>query len=215
MRPGDITLVWGVGGVSVGTRHKGRPGGFADVDPITSHIHDAEITALPPSSPTASVAEDKKAPAILWRTSGVEAFMDDGKERKHNFISKDEGEAEMRAITPQMPHHEVGHLIRRALDEGYTESYIIHPTAIIGPGTGPVPSASLFLHFMIQVALEDLFDLLFARIQSHDDAKASPYSRNYFVSMLISLRLITAIFACVLKNNGKLEEATTYGHLIG
>ncbi|KAF8260877.1 hypothetical protein EI94DRAFT_1747320 [Lactarius quietus] len=62
--------------------------------------------------------------------------------------------------------------------------------------------------------LEDLFDLSFARIQSHDDTKASPYSRNYFVSMVMSLKLITAIFACVLKSNGKLEEATTYGHLI-
>lgn len=43
--------------------------------------------------------------------------------------------------------------ILRASDEGYTESYIICPAAIVGPPTGPVPSASFFFHFMSQLAL--------------------------------------------------------------
>ena len=40
-----------------------------------------------------------------------------------------------------------------ASEEGYTESYIICPAAIVGPGTGPVPSASVFFNFMTQLAL--------------------------------------------------------------
>ncbi len=40
-----------------------------------------------------------------------------------------------------------------ASEEGYTESYIICPAAIVGPSTGPVPSASFFFHFMTQLAL--------------------------------------------------------------
>ena len=43
--------------------------------------------------------------------------------------------------------------ILRASDEGYTESYIICPGAVVGPATGPVPAASFFFHLMSQVAL--------------------------------------------------------------
>ena len=43
--------------------------------------------------------------------------------------------------------------ILRASEEGYTESYIICPGAIVGPATGPVPAASFFFHFMSQLAL--------------------------------------------------------------
>ncbi|KAF8262127.1 hypothetical protein EI94DRAFT_1809244 [Lactarius quietus] len=77
---------------------------------------------------------------------------------------------------------------------GHREMYIICPAAIIGSATGPVPSTSFFLHAMMQLALgfkkavyvkegpnvfhsvllEDLVDLLFTRIQGHDDVKASP-----------------------------------------
>ena len=33
-----------------------------------------------------------------------------------------------------------------ASEEGYTESYIICPGAIVGTATGPIPSASFFYH---------------------------------------------------------------------
>jgi len=43
--------------------------------------------------------------------------------------------------------------ILRASEEGHTESYIVCPAAIVGPGTGPAPCASLFFHFNTQLAL--------------------------------------------------------------
>src|SRR5882762_2067312 len=36
--------------------------------------------------------------------------------------------------------------ILRASEEGHTESYIVCPAAIVGPGTGPAPCASVFFH---------------------------------------------------------------------
>lgn len=41
----------------------------------------------------------------------------------------------------------------RASEEGYTESYIICPAAIVGPATGPVPTASFFFYFLTQLTL--------------------------------------------------------------
>ena len=43
--------------------------------------------------------------------------------------------------------------ILRASEEGYTESYIICPAAIVGPATGPVPSVSLLFPFVTQIVL--------------------------------------------------------------
>ncbi|KAF8261163.1 hypothetical protein EI94DRAFT_1608219 [Lactarius quietus] len=224
-------------------------GGFTDVDLITSHARKADITVNAASSDDvtlvnailagqkARVVEDKKAPAILLHTSGVAVFMDDGKEGKHDPNSKvwnDGNEADIRAITPQMLHGQLDNPILSASNEGFTESYIICPAAIVGPGTGPVPSASFFFDFMMQVALgfkmavyvgegsnvfytvllEDLVDLykrVFARILSREDAKASPYARYYIaVSTPMTWKHIMTVFAGVLKSKGKLEDATAH-----
>lgn len=94
--------------------------------------------------------------------------------KKLIFPEQDGDEADIRAITPQKLHGQVDvpyvllcelvcvwtqpctsllPRILRAAEEGYTESYIVCPGAIVGPGTGPVPSVSLFFHFMTQIAL--------------------------------------------------------------
>jgi len=223
-------------------------GDFTDVDLITSHARKADITINSASSDDvtltnsilagqkARVVEDKKAPAILLHTSGVGVFLD-GKEGKHDPNSKvwnDGNEADIRAITPQMLHGQVDHPIMSASNEGFTESYIICPSAVIGPGTGPVPSPSIFFDFIMQIAfgfkkavyvgegsnlfymvlLEDLVDLyrrVFARILSREDAKAGPYARYYIaVSTPMTWKHIMTIFAGVLKSKGKLEDATAY-----
>jgi hypothetical protein len=38
-------------------------------------------------------------------------------------------------------------------EDGYAESYIICPAAVVGPSSGPVPSGSVFFKFMVQIAL--------------------------------------------------------------
>jgi len=43
--------------------------------------------------------------------------------------------------------------ILRASEEGYTESYIVCPGAVVGPSKGPVPSGSVFFKFMSQFSL--------------------------------------------------------------
>ncbi|KAH8980018.1 NAD-binding protein [Lactarius akahatsu] len=224
-------------------------GTFSDVDLITSHARKADITVNAADTDDvalstailaghkARVVEDKQSPAVLLHTSGVAVFLDDGKEGKHDPNSKlwDDGdEADIRAITPQMLHGQVDAPILRASEEGYTESYIICPAAIVGPSTGPVPSASFFFHFMTQLALgfkkaiyvgegsnifytvrlDDLVDLygrVFARILDRVDAKASPYARYYItVSTPLSWKDIMTVFGGVLARKGKLGDATAH-----
>lgn len=43
--------------------------------------------------------------------------------------------------------------ILKAAEEGFTESYIICPAAVVGPSTGPAPAYSFFLKFMVQFML--------------------------------------------------------------
>lgn len=224
-------------------------GTFSDADLITSHARAADITVNAADADDvalstailaghkARVVEDKQAPAILLHTSGVGVFLDDGKEGKHDPNSKvwnDGDEADIRAITPQMLHGQVDAPILRASEEGYTESYIVCPAAIVGPSTGPVPSASFFFHFMTQLALafkraiyvgeganifyavrlDDLVDLyrrVFGRILSRVDAKASPYARYYIaVSTPLSWKHIMTVFGGVLARKGKLEDAAAH-----
>jgi nucleoside-diphosphate-sugar epimerase len=240
--PAHIDAVRGLGVVVV-------EGKFSDVDLITKHARAADITINAASSDDvvlnnailsghkARVEEDKKAPAILFHTSGVAVFMDNGTEGKHDPKSKvwDDGdEADIRAITPQKVHGPVDVPILCASEEGYTESYIICPAAIVGPATGPVPSASFFFHFMSQLALGfkkaiyvgegsnvfytvlladlvDLYKRVFARIISREDAKASPYARYYLaISTPMSWKQIMTVFGGVLKSKGMLEDATAY-----
>ncbi|KAH9041085.1 NAD-binding protein [Lactarius pseudohatsudake] len=224
-------------------------GTFSDVDLITSHARKADITVNAADADDvalstailaghkARVVEDKRSPAVLLHTSGVAVFLDGGKEGKHDPNSKiwnDGDEADIRAITPQMLHGQVDAPILRASEEGYTESYIICPAAIVGPPTGPVPSASVFFHFMTQLALGfkkaiyvgegsnifytvrlddtvDLYRRVFARILDRADAKASPYARYYIaVSTPLSWKDIMTVFGGVLARKGKLEDATAH-----
>jgi hypothetical protein len=64
------------------------------------------------------------------------------------------------------------------------------------------------------VLLEDLVDLyrrVFARIQSREDAKASPYARYYIaISTPMSWKHIMTVFGGVLESKGKLEDATAH-----
>ncbi|KAI9436010.1 NAD-binding protein [Lactarius indigo] len=224
-------------------------GTFSDTDLITSHARKADITVNTADADDvalttailaghkARVEEDKLSPAVLLHTSGVAVFLDNGTEGKHDPNSKlwnDGDEADIRAITPQMLHGQVDAPILRASEEGYTESYIICPAAIVGPSTGPVPTASTFFHFMTQLALgfkkaiyvgegsnifyavrlDDLVDLyrrVFARIIGRDDAKASPYARYYIaVSTPLSWKVIMTAFGSILARKGKLEDATAH-----
>jgi len=224
-------------------------GSFSDTNLITLRARESDITINTASADDvelsnavlaghkARVVEDKKAPAILLHTSGVAVFMDDGNEGKHDPDSKvwnDGDEADIRAITPQKIHGPVDVPILRASEEGYTESYIICPAAIVGTAKGPVPSASFFFHFMTQLALgfkmavyvgegqnifytlllEDLVDLysrVFVRILSREDAKASPYARYYIaISTPMSWKHIMTVFGSVLESKGKLEDATAH-----
>ena len=91
--PAQVDAVRGLGVVVV-------EGKFSDVDLIAKHARTADITINTASSDDvdltnailaghkARVEEDKKAPAILFHTSGVAVFMDDGKEGKHDPNSK-------------------------------------------------------------------------------------------------------------------------------
>lgn len=91
--PAQVDAVSGLGVVVV-------EGKFSDLDLITKHARAADITINTASSDDleltnailaghkARFEEDKKAPAILFHTSGVAVFMDDGKEGKHDPNSK-------------------------------------------------------------------------------------------------------------------------------
>ncbi|KAF8262130.1 hypothetical protein EI94DRAFT_1704988 [Lactarius quietus] len=94
-----------------------------------------------------------------------------------------------------------------SLKEGYTESYINFPVAIVIPQKGFFHSAWFFFHFMIQVSLE-FKNVVHVGEGPSVSYAASPYARYYLtVSTLISWRHITALFACVLNINGSLEDS--------
>ncbi|KAH9994391.1 hypothetical protein BJV77DRAFT_943656 [Russula vinacea] len=222
-------------------------GSFSDTDLISSRVRVADITVNSADSDDvalnaailagqrARVVDDGKPPAVLLHTSGVAVFVDGGTEGKHDPNSKlwnDANEADIRSITPQMLHGQVDAPILKAAEEGFTESYIICPAAVVGPSTGPAPAYSFFLKFMVQfmlafkkaiyvgegenvfytVRLDDLVDLykrVFAHILSRADAKASPYSRYYIaVSTPHPWKHILTVFGAILAREGKLEDGT-------
>ncbi|KAH9959910.1 hypothetical protein BGW80DRAFT_1232514 [Lactifluus volemus] len=222
-------------------------GTFSDADLITSHTRAADITINAADSDDvalttailaghkARVVEDGKPPAILLHTSGVAVFLDGTSEGKHDpngKVWKDSDEADIRAITNQMIHGAVDVPILQAAEAGHTESYIMCPAAIVGPGTGPVLASSLFWKFIVQfpiackkanyvgegsnlfytLRLDDLVDLyrrVFGRILSRDDAKASPYSRYYVaVSTPLTWKHIMTVLGGSLARLGKLEDGT-------
>jgi len=118
----------------------------------------------------------------------------------------------------------------RASEEGYTVSYIAAPGAVVGKSTGAVRTASIFFKFNTELALTfkkaiyvgeganvfymvhlddvvSFFRLLFARIQSGKDAKASPYSRYYLVvANPVAWKDIATANGAALKRYGKLED---------
>ncbi|KAH9979193.1 hypothetical protein BJV74DRAFT_888117 [Russula compacta] len=181
----------------------------------------------------ARVVQDRNPPAALLHTSGVAVFADGTTEGKHDPNSKvwnDGNEADIRAINSQMLHGTVDAPILRAAEDGYTVSYIVCPGAVVGPSTGPVPAASLFFKFATQLALEfkkaiyvgegsnvfymvrlddlvKLYRLVFERILSGEDTKASPYSRYYIgASNPLPWKHMATVFGATLKQMGKLED---------
>ncbi|KAF8262147.1 hypothetical protein EI94DRAFT_734099 [Lactarius quietus] len=131
------------------------------------------------------------------------------------------------AITPQMLHGQGDHLIRRSLNEGYAESYIFCPGTIVVTRRAPIPSAPFFFYFMIQVALEFVYirraptSSIWCSLKTSlstylhptkpRQRQGKPCARHYLaVSTLMSWRHIMAIFSCVVKRSGKLEDANTY-----
>jgi len=222
-------------------------GSFSDIDIISSHVRAADITINSGDSDDvalneailaaqkARVVDDGKPSPVLFHTSGVAVFCDGGTEGKHDPDGKvwdDSNEEDIRSITPQMLHGQVDAPILRASEEGYTESYIVCPGAVVGPSRGPVPSNSLFFKFMSQFALafkkpvyigegenhfyavilDDLVDIyrrVFARILSRADAKASPYSRYYIAAGTpYPWKHIITVFGAVLARVGALEDGT-------
>jgi len=220
-------------------------GSFSDIDLISSHVRAADITVNSGDSDNvelneailaaqkARVVDGGKPPPVLLHTSGVAVFCDGGTEGKHDPNGKvwdDSNEEDIRSITPQMLHGPVDAPILRASEEGYTESYIVCPAAVVGPSRGPVPSGSVFFKFISQfslalkklvyvgegenhfymVTLDDLVDCyrrVIGLILSRTVSKASPYARYYIaVSMPYPWKHIMTVFGAVLSRIGKLED---------
>ncbi|KAH8983623.1 NAD-binding protein [Lactarius akahatsu] len=201
-------------------------GTFSDTDLITSHARAADITVNIADSDDvglttailagqkARVVKDKKNPAVLLHTSGV-AVWNDGNEE------------DIRAINSDRLHGPVDVSILHASTDGYTESYIICPGAIVGP----VVTSSLFFRFITALALKqkksvyigegsnvfygadledlvDLYKLVFERILSRGDAKASPYARYYIAANTpLVWKNIATLLGKTLKQLGKIEDA--------
>ncbi|KAI9437198.1 hypothetical protein H4582DRAFT_2129619 [Lactarius indigo] len=190
-------------------------GTFSDTDLITSHARAADITVNIADADDvglttailagqkARVVQDKKDRAVLLHTSGVAVFADTTRDGRHDpniKVSNDGNEEDIRAINSDMLHGQVDALVLRASTDGYTESYIMCPGAIVGPATGPITTSSLFFRFITGLALKqkksvyvgegsnvfygvclddlvDLYKLVFERILSREDASASPYAQ--------------------------------------
>ncbi|KAH9041084.1 hypothetical protein EDB85DRAFT_2140257 [Lactarius pseudohatsudake] len=221
-------------------------GTFSDTDLITSHARAADITVNTADSDDvglttailagqkARVVEDKKNPAVLLHTSGVGVFADTTRDGRHDPSLKgwnDGNEEDIRAINSDRLHGPVDVSILRASTDGYTESYIICPGAIVGPSTGPVTTSSLFFRFITALALKqkksvyigegsnvfyganlkdlvDLYKLVFERILSHEDARASPYARYYIAANSpLVWKNIATVLGKTLKQMGKIEDA--------
>ncbi|KAF8265484.1 hypothetical protein EI94DRAFT_1804275 [Lactarius quietus] len=168
---------------------------MTNIDIITSHARKADIITKAASSDDVTlsnavlaghkvcIAEDKQ-PASPLDTTGVAVWIC----KKLIFGEQDESEADLRAIARQMLHTQVDYLT--GLNPPMYFFYFMTQDALkfkkaVHIGEGPNVSYTALL--------EDLIDLLFTRIQGHEDAKASLH--------------IMAVFACVLKSNGNLEDA--------
>jgi nucleoside-diphosphate-sugar epimerase len=220
-------------------------GSFGDIDIITSNARAADITLNMGDSDdvplteailagqAARVAEDHKAPAALLHTSGVAVFAvspNDGKHDPNAKVWNDGDEADIRLINDKMLHGGIDEKILRASEKGHTVSYIVAPGAIVGPSTGPVPTATIFFRFIVDVSLafkkavyvgeganvfymvclDDLvrfYRLLFAHILSGKYANASPYSRYYVAAKNpVEWKHIATLVGATLKRTGKLED---------
>ncbi|KAH9055692.1 hypothetical protein EDB87DRAFT_1834003 [Lactarius vividus] len=221
-------------------------GTFGDTDLITLHARAADLTVNTADSDDvglttailagqkARVVEDKKSPAVLLHTSGVAVFADTTRDGRHDpslKVSNDGNEEDIRAINSNRLHGPVDVSVLRASTDGYTESYIICPGAIVGRGVGPVTTSSLFFRYLTGLALkqkksvyigegsnifygvnlDDLVDLyvrVFTRILSREDAKASPYARYYIAANTpLVWKNIATLLGKTLKQMGKIEDA--------
>lgn len=232
-------------------------GKFGDAELIAKHARTADITINAAGSDDvplteailagqkARVVEDKKDRAALLHTSGVAVFAGKERDGSHHPDQKqwnDNKEKDIEAINADMLHGPVDELIMRASkgggaskegasQEGYTESYIVCPGAIVGPSSGPIPTVSLFCRFITKLALDhdqavyvgegsnvfyavclddliDLYRLVFARILSREFAKGSPYTRYYIgTSTPLVWKDIATSFGKTLKQMGKIATA--------
>jgi len=221
-------------------------GQFSDTELIVKHARTADITINAAGSDDvpltnailagqkARVDEDKNRPAALFHTSGVAVFAGKQHSGRHDPNLKlwnDSNEEDISNINAEMLHGQVDELILRASKEGYTESYIMCPGAIVGPPSGPVPAVSTFFQFITKLALdhkkafyigegsnvfytvylEDLIDLyrrVFKLILSHELAKESPYTRYYLgTSTPLAWKEIATSFGKALQKMGKIKHA--------
>ncbi|KAI0311124.1 hypothetical protein OF83DRAFT_1177883 [Amylostereum chailletii] len=222
------------------------PGSFADKSLIADHAYAADIVIncadcddLPLTEAILSGIrkrfQEGKPKGILIHTSGTGCFVDgklEGKFDSQGKIWNDTNEDDIRSITPAMPHGQVDVPIFKAAGEGYLNAYILCPGAVVGPSTGPVKSATVFLKFTISsflalkrpvyvgegtsefafVHLDDLVDLYLRVIDTAvlgKDAGASPYARYFFVaSHGVAWKDSATAVAAALHKRGRLDETT-------
>ncbi|KAI0312892.1 hypothetical protein OF83DRAFT_1066457 [Amylostereum chailletii] len=222
------------------------PGSFTDKSLITDRSYSADIVINAADCDDIPLTEailsgmrkrfqEGKQKGILIHTSGTGCFIDGKREGKFDPQGKiwnDTNEDDIRSITPAMPHGQVDVPILAAAGEGYINAYFICPGAILGPSTGPVKSATIFLkHFLSAftafkgavyvgdgtsefafVHLDDLLDLYLRVIDtavSGKDADASPYARYFFAaSHGVAWKDSTAAVAAALHKRGRLDDAT-------
>ncbi|KAH8999827.1 NAD-binding protein [Lactarius hatsudake] len=197
-------------------------GTFGDTDLITSHARAADITVNTADSDDvglttailagqkARVVEDKKNPAVLLHTSGVAVFADASRDGRHDpnlKVWNDGNEEDIRAIDTDRLHGPVDVPILRASTEGYTESFLTalalkqKKSVYIGEGSNIFYGANL-------EDLVGLYKLVFERILSHEDARASPYARYYIAaSTPLVWKNIATVLGKTLKQMGKIEDA--------
>ncbi|KAI0041066.1 NAD(P)-binding protein [Auriscalpium vulgare] len=179
-------------------------------------------------------ADEGKAKSVFIHTSGVAVFLDDGKDGRFDPGAKvwnDNDEDDIKAITPDRLHGQVDFPILQAGKEGYVETYIISPAAIVGDSRGPVNNGSFFLKFVVQfytalqravyvgegsnhftlVHIDDVVDLFLRvfELSVKPSVSTSPHAR-YFIATSgpVAWKTIATVVGGELARRGLLADST-------
>ncbi|THH15266.1 hypothetical protein EW146_g5180 [Bondarzewia mesenterica] len=186
--------------------------------------------------------EEGKPKGLLIHTSGVAVFLDDGTEGLYDpsgRVWNDNSEEDIQSITTSMLHGSVDVLVLLVGKEGYVNTYIVSPAAIVGPSLGPVGKASFFLkgttHIVLSrksavyvgegsnvfyvVHIDDVMNLylrVFELAVAEKEAAVSSYTR-YFVasSQPAAWKTIMTLLASTLHKRGLLESPEPQSVSIG